>query len=126
MSKKRNRTKNRTIVQDGHKVKTSGNGHKVGAAMVVGGGICGMQSALDLANSGFKVYLMDKNPSIGAEVARLDKTFLSNESAMRILAPRLLEISGNGDIEILTNAEVEALEGEAGHFARRSKCVRDT
>ena len=89
---------------------------KVGAVLVIGAGIGGIQAALDLANSGFKVYLMDRNPSIGAEVARLDKTFLSNESAMRILAPRLLEISGNADIEILTNAELENLEGEAGHF----------
>ena len=56
--------------------------NKTGAVMVVGGGICGMQSALDLANSGFKVYLVEKAPSIGGHMAQLDKTFPTNDCSM--------------------------------------------
>ena len=55
---------------------------KVGAVMVVGGGIAGMQAALDLANSGFYVYLVEKSPSIGGGMAQLDKTFPTNDCAM--------------------------------------------
>jgi heterodisulfide reductase subunit A-like polyferredoxin len=53
-----------------------------GSVMVVGGGIAGMQSALDLANSGYYVYLLEKGPSIGGAMARLDKTFPTNDCAM--------------------------------------------
>lgn len=54
----------------------------VGAVMVVGGGIAGMQTALDLANAGFYVYLVEKSPAIGGVMAQLDKTFPTNECAM--------------------------------------------
>ena len=54
----------------------------VGAAMVVGGGIAGMQCALDLASSGFQVYLIEASPAIGGAMAQLDKTFPTNECAM--------------------------------------------
>jgi heterodisulfide reductase subunit A-like polyferredoxin len=53
-----------------------------GSVMVVGGGIAGMQSALDLANSGFYVYLLEKEPAIGGLMSRLDKTFPTNDCAM--------------------------------------------
>jgi heterodisulfide reductase subunit A2 len=62
--------------------KKVSSGHKVGAVMVVGGGIAGMQAALDLANSGFYVYLLEKSPSIGGGMAQLDKTFPTNDCAM--------------------------------------------
>jgi len=55
---------------------------KSGAVMVVGGGICGMQAALDLANAGFKVYLVEEAPSIGGRMAQLDKTFPTNDCAL--------------------------------------------
>ena len=55
---------------------------KTGAVMVVGGGIAGMQAALDLANSGFYVYLVEKSPAIGGVMAQLDKTFPTNDCAM--------------------------------------------
>ena len=55
---------------------------KVGAVLVVGGGIAGMQAALDLANSGFYVYLVEKSPSIGGGMSQLDKTFPTNDCAM--------------------------------------------
>jgi heterodisulfide reductase subunit A2 len=57
-------------------------GEKIGAVMVVGGGIAGMQSALDLANSGYYVYLIEKSPSIGGGMSQLDKTFPTNDCAM--------------------------------------------
>jgi heterodisulfide reductase subunit A len=53
-----------------------------GSVLVVGGGVAGMQSALDLANSGFYVYLLEKSPSIGGAMAQLDKTFPTNDCAM--------------------------------------------
>jgi heterodisulfide reductase subunit A-like polyferredoxin len=55
---------------------------KTGSVLVVGGGIAGMQSALDLANSGYYVYLLEKSPSIGGVMAQLDKTFPTNDCAM--------------------------------------------
>ena len=89
---------------------------KVGAAMVVGGGIAGMQSALDLANSGFKVYLVERTSSIGGRMAQLDKTFPTNDCSMCMISPKLIEVAKHRNIEIITNAELEALEGEAGDF----------
>ena len=56
--------------------------NKVGAVMVVGGGIAGMQASLDLADSGYKVYLLEKNPAIGGVMAQLDKTFPTNDCSM--------------------------------------------
>jgi len=56
---------------------------KIGAVLVVGGGVAGIQAALDLAESGFKVYLMDQSPSIGGVMAQLDKTFPTNELTSR-------------------------------------------
>jgi len=92
---------------------------KVGAVMVVGGGIAGMQSALDLANSGFKVYLVEKDSSIGGRMAQLDKTFPTNDCSMCMISPKLIEVAKHRNIEIITNAEVEALEGEAGNFSAK-------
>jgi heterodisulfide reductase subunit A-like polyferredoxin len=89
---------------------------KVGAVMVVGGGITGMQSALDLANSGFKVYLVEKTTSIGGRMSQLDKTFPTNDCSMCMISPKLIEVAKHLNIEIITNAEVQALEGEEGNF----------
>lgn len=90
--------------------------NKVGAVLVVGGGIGGIQASLDLADSGFKVYLVEKNPSIGGVMAQLDKTFPTNDCAMCILAPKLVDCGRHPNIELITNAEVEELTGEAGNF----------
>jgi len=75
---------------------------KIGSALVVGGGIGGMQAALDLAEAGIKVYLVDNKPSIGGVMAQLDKTFPTNDCAMCTMAPRLVEIGRHKDIEIIT------------------------
>jgi len=89
---------------------------KVGAAMVVGGGVAGIQASLDLADSGFKVYLIDRGPSIGGVMAQLDKTFPTNDCSMCILSPKLVATGRHPNITILTNAEITNLEGEAGNF----------
>ncbi len=88
----------------------------VGAALVVGGGIGGMQAALDLAGAGIKVYLVESKPAIGGVMAQLDKTFPTNDCAMCTMAPRLVEIGRHKDIQILTLSEVERIEGEPGNF----------
>ncbi|UCE36750.1 MAG: CoB--CoM heterodisulfide reductase iron-sulfur subunit A family protein [Thermoplasmata archaeon] len=88
----------------------------IGAALVIGGGIAGMQSALDLADSGFYVYIVDYSPSIGGAMAQLDKTFPTNDCAMCIMAPKLVETGRHQNIKLITNANVENVEGEAGNF----------
>jgi len=89
---------------------------KIGAALVVGGGIAGVQAALDLANSGIRVYLLERSPAIGGKMAQLDKTFPTNDCAMCIVSPKLVEAGRHLNIDIITNAELVSLEGESGHF----------
>jgi heterodisulfide reductase subunit A len=89
---------------------------KVGAVMVVGGGVAGIQASLDLADSGFKVYLVDKGPSIGGVMAQLDKTFPTNDCSMCILSPKLVATGRHPNITILTNTDITGLNGEAGNF----------
>ncbi len=89
---------------------------KTGAVMIIGGGISGMQSALDLADSGFKVFVLDRSPSIGGAMAQLDKTFPTNDCAMCIMAPKLVETGRHHNIKLITNADIESMDGEAGNF----------
>jgi heterodisulfide reductase subunit A2 len=89
---------------------------KIGAVMVVGAGVGGIQAALDAAAAGFKVYLVDKGPAIGGKMAQLDKTFPTNDCSMCILSPKFIECASNPNISIITNTHVEGLEGEAGNF----------
>jgi NADH:ubiquinone oxidoreductase subunit E/NAD-dependent dihydropyrimidine dehydrogenase PreA subunit len=89
---------------------------KVGAVLVVGGGVGGMQASLDLAEAGYKVYLVEKGPSIGGVMAQLDKTFPTNDCAMCTLAPRMVDCGGHLNIEKLTYSEIESIEGTAGNF----------
>ncbi|UCE16751.1 MAG: CoB--CoM heterodisulfide reductase iron-sulfur subunit A family protein [Candidatus Bathyarchaeota archaeon] len=102
---------------------------KIGAALVVGGGIAGIQAALDLAESGFKVYLIDQSPSIGGVMAQLDKTFPTNDCAMCILAPKLVATGRHPNITLITNGEVIGLNGEAGNFEvqirKRSRYINE-
>jgi heterodisulfide reductase subunit A-like polyferredoxin len=88
----------------------------VGAALVVGAGIAGMQAALDLAESGIKVYLLDRAPAIGGTMAQLDKTFPTNDCAMCIMSPKLVEVGRHLNIELINCADVEAIDGEPGDF----------
>jgi len=89
---------------------------KTGAVMVVGGGISGIQAALDLAESGFYVYLVEKSSSIGGRMAQLDKTFPTNDCSMCIMGPKLVECGRHLNIEILTLSEIETITGEQGNF----------
>ncbi|HUV57046.1 MAG TPA: FAD-dependent oxidoreductase [Dehalococcoidales bacterium] len=84
--------------------------------MVVGAGVSGIQAALDLANSGFKVYLVDEAPAIGGKMAQLDKTFPTNDCSMCILSPKFIECARNPNISIITYAKVDRVDGEAGNF----------
>ena len=89
---------------------------KTGAVMVVGGGISGIQAALDLAETGFYVYLVEKKSAIGGVMPQLDKTFPTNDCSMCTLAPKLVEVGRHLNIEILAPAEVTGIEGKAGNF----------
>jgi heterodisulfide reductase subunit A2 len=98
------------------RLHTGDNGRPVGSVMVVGGGVAGIQAALDLANTGYYVYLVEKSPAIGGVMAQLDKTFPTNDCSMCILSPKLVECGRHLNIKLITLADVEALEGEEGHF----------
>ncbi len=97
--------------------------------MVVGGGMSGIQAALDLATSGYKVFLVEKDPSIGGKMAQLDKTFPTNDCSMCIESPKFIECDRHPNIEILTYTEVDTVEGEAGDFevtlTRKPRYVRE-
>lgn len=94
---------------------------KVGAVMVVGGGIAAMQSALDMADSGFKVYLLTNEPCIGGNMVRLDKTFPTNDCSMCIVSPKLVTVGNHPNIEIVTMSDVEKFEGQPGRFRVTAK-----
>ena len=78
-----------------------------------------MQASLDLAEAGYKVYLVERGPSIGGVMAQLDKTFPTNDCAMCTLAPRMVDCGGHLNIEKLTYSEIESMEGSAGNFKVR-------
>ena len=88
----------------------------VGAVLVVGGGIGGIQTSLDLANNGYRVYLVEERPAIGGVMAQLDKTFPTNDCSLCILSPKLVDISRHPNVTLLTNTSVEDIRGETGHF----------
>ncbi len=87
-----------------------------GDVMVVGGGISGIQAALDLGTAGFKVYLVDKAPTIGGHMSQLDKTFPTNDCSMCIESPKFNECARHPNIEIMTYTELSNIEGTAGDF----------
>jgi len=92
---------------------------KSGSVLVIGGGIAGMEASLNLANSGFYVYLLESSPAIGGNMAALDKTFPSNDCAMCMISPKLVETGRHPNIEILAYSEIRELTGEAGNFRAR-------
>ncbi len=105
--------------EEKRKIPLSGMDNPVGAVMVVGGGIAGIQAALDLAEAGFRVCLVEKTAGIGGTMARLDKTFPTNDCASCIILPKLVECSRHLNIELMTLARVDAVTGSAGHFTVR-------
>ena len=98
------------------KVEEMRKGQKTGAVTVFGGGIAGIQSALDIANSGFKVYLIEQQPNVGGVMSQLDKTFPTNDCSSCMMGPKLVELASHRNIEILTRTTVEKLEGVPGDF----------
>ena len=94
----------------------NGNKSKVGAALIVGGGISGMQAALDLAEAGIKVYLLEKETSIGGGMVKLDKIFPTTDCAMCTIGPRLVTVGRHLNIQMITNAEVQKVSGSDGNF----------
>jgi heterodisulfide reductase subunit A-like polyferredoxin len=100
----------------GNNGNSPGAHEAVGAVLVCGAGVTGIQASLDLAESGFKVYLLDSSPAIGGRMAQLDKTFPTGDCAMCILSPKLVECARNKNIEIVTLADVEGISGEPGNF----------
>ena len=87
-----------------------------GSVLVIGGGIAGIQTSLDLTKLGFKVFLVERTPSIGGRMAQLDKTFPTNDCSLCILAPKMVEVFRNPNIELMTYSEVIEVKGKAGHF----------
>ena len=88
-------------------------------ALIIGAGIAGMQAALDIANSGYEVVLVDKMPSIGGRMAQLSETFPTLDCAQCILTPRTVEVGHHDNIRLYTYSEVESITGEVGDFTVR-------
>ncbi|MGZ7134521.1 MAG: 4Fe-4S binding protein [Methanobacterium sp.] len=86
------------------------------SALVIGGGVAGIQASLDLADMGFKTYLVEKNPTIGGRMAQLDKTFPTLDCSMCILAPKMVDAGKHDNIELLSYSEVKDVEGYIGNF----------
>ncbi|MDR7868500.1 MAG: FAD-dependent oxidoreductase [Sporomusaceae bacterium] len=95
------------------------NTDAIGSVLVLGGGIAGMQAALDLAGGGYLVHMVTDEPSIGGKMAQLDKTFPTNECSMCLLGPKMSDCLSHPNIIIHTNSRLEGLEGEAGRFTAR-------
>jgi heterodisulfide reductase subunit A len=91
------------------------------AALVIGGGIAGIQAALDIADAGFKVYLVEREPSIGGRMAQLDKTFPTLDCSSCILTPKMVDVGRHSNIELLTYSEVVDLQGQVGDFRVKVK-----
>jgi heterodisulfide reductase subunit A len=90
---------------------------KVGAVMVVGAGVAGMQAALDLADTGYYVYLVERQTAIGGVMPQLDKTFPTNDCSICIISPKLADVGRHLNIEIMAPAQVTSISGEPGNFS---------
>ncbi|MDR1577017.1 MAG: FAD-dependent oxidoreductase [Deltaproteobacteria bacterium] len=88
----------------------------VGAVLVAGGGVAGMQAALDLANAGYYVYMVEKSLAIGGRMSQLDKTFPTNDCSMCIISPKLVEVGRHINVELLTLTDILSIDGEEGDF----------
>lgn len=89
--------------------------------MIIGGGIAGIQSALDVANSGFKVYLIEKTPTIGGHITKWDYIFPNLDETVNIINPKMKKLEKHPLINLLTNSEVQDIEGFIGNFRVKVK-----
>jgi heterodisulfide reductase subunit A len=85
-------------------------------ALVIGGGIAGIQAALDIAGAGFKVHLVERAPSIGGHMAQLDKTFPTLDCSACILTPKMVDVSRHPNVDLMTYSVVEDISGYVGNF----------
>ncbi|MGC1392320.1 MAG: CoB--CoM heterodisulfide reductase iron-sulfur subunit A family protein [Bacteroidales bacterium] len=88
-------------------------------ALVIGGGIAGIQASLDIANTGHKVIMIEKDPSIGGHMSQLSETFPTLDCSQCILTPRMVEVAQHPNITLYTYAELDSLEGFIGNFKAR-------
>jgi heterodisulfide reductase subunit A-like polyferredoxin len=88
----------------------------VGSVLVVGGGIAGIQAALDLADSGYYVHMTETKSAIGGVMAQLDKTFPTNDCSMCVISPKLVECGRHLNIDLMTLTEIEEVSGDVGNF----------
>jgi heterodisulfide reductase subunit A len=98
--------------------------------LVIGGGVTGMYAALDAANAGYKVHLVEKSPSIGGRAAQLNRVFPTLERAASILTPRMIDVGAHPNINLMTYSEVEEISGYIGNYTvkvkRKSRYIDDT
>jgi len=88
-------------------------------ALVIGGGIAGIQAALDIGDMGYKTYLVEKTPSIGGRMAQLDKTFPTLDCSACILTPKMVDVARHPNIELLSYSEVIGIDGYVGNFTAK-------
>ena len=86
------------------------------SCLIIGAGIAGIQAALDIADAGFKAYLVDKSPSVGGHMSQLDKTFPTLDCSACILTPKMVDVANHPNIELMTYSQVEEVEGYVGNF----------
>ncbi|MFC1856534.1 FAD-dependent oxidoreductase [Thermodesulfobacteriota bacterium] len=89
---------------------------KIGGITIIGGGIAGIQTALDIANTDYKVYLVEEKPTVGGVMSQLDKTFPTNDCSSCMMGPKLVELANHPNIEILAYTDVLDITGDPGHF----------
>lgn len=104
-------------------------GEKPGSVLVIGGGIAGIQAALDLGDMSIEVHLVEKEPSIGGRMAQLDKTFPTNDCSICILAPKMADCLRHPNITLHTLSEVQSITGQIGDFSvkvrKRARFVKE-
>jgi len=91
------------------------------SALIIGGGIAGIQCALDIADAGFQVYLVEKEPSVGGHMAQLDKTFPTLDCSACVLTPKMVDVARHDKIKLITYATVDSVEGYIGNFKVKVK-----
>lgn len=89
------------------------------AALIIGAGIAGIQAALDIADAGYQVYLIEREPSVGGRMAQLDKTFPTLDCSSCILTPKMVDVGRHPNITLLTYSEVEWVKREDGRLRVR-------
>jgi len=105
-----------SLVRDLGQAVSEADAAPVGAVLVVGGGIAGMQASLDLADQGYRVHLVEAKSAIGGHMAQLDKTFPTNDCAMCTISPKLVETGRHLNIDLHVDTEVVGVDGQAGDF----------